>query len=42
MIFSSLVYMQEDTRIDTLLANQKEMLKNQEQILSEVAYIDPL
>ena len=42
MIFSSLVYMQEDTRIDTLLANQKEMLKNQELILSEVAYIDPL
>ncbi len=34
--------MQEDTRIDTLLANQKEMLKNQELILSEVAYIDPL
>lgn len=34
--------MQEKIQVDTLLANQQKILNNQEKILGEVEYIDPL
>jgi len=42
LVLSSLVYMQEEVQLDTLLTNQQKMLNNQEKILNEVEYVDPL
>ena len=41
-IISSLLYSQSEVTVDTLLTNQEKMLINQQKILSEVVYVNPL
>ena len=41
-IFTNVFFSQNENQVDTLMLNQKKMLANQDLILEEVTYIDPL
>ena len=41
-IFTNLFFSQNENQVDTLMLNQKKILANQDIILEEVTYIDPL
>ncbi len=41
-VFIGNVYAQQDAKIDTVLQNQNKMMQNQEQILNQVTWVDPL
>jgi len=41
-IFINVFFSQNENQVDTLMLNQKKMLSNQDLILEEVTYIDPL
>ena len=41
-IFINVFFSQNENQVDTLMLNQKKMLANQDLILEEVTYIDPL